>query len=95
MAIGFNLYRAIEKGKKAHEIVCPDLAEFEQLQYEKKQWKERERKLLSENGALLTENNELKMLNRKPLIIYKNVEETPINDDASKDYIGILSERYK
>lgn len=92
VALAFNLYRF---ANQTDTLDCPELSELKELKYQRQQWLDRERELLSENGALVTENNELKMLTRKPLIIYKNVEESPINDYASEYYISILSERYK
>lgn len=52
--------------------------------------------LLEENSKLIVQLNELKFTSeKKPLIIYKRYEKTtPINDDASEYYNGILSKRY-
>lgn len=51
--------------------------------------------LLEENGRILLENNELKFTNsKKPLIIYRNVKETSINEPASEQYNQLLSRRY-
>jgi CRISPR/Cas system CMR subunit Cmr4 (Cas7 group RAMP superfamily) len=51
--------------------------------------------LLEENGRIILENNELKFLkDKKPLIIYRNVKETSINDSASEQYNQLLSKRY-
>lgn len=74
---------------------CPEMTELEKLRMEKVSWIEREDQFLKENGALVSENNELKMqLNRKPIYIYKNAKSNPLNDGASEHYTGVLSRRY-
>lgn len=51
--------------------------------------------LLEENARIILENNEIKFLkDKKPLIIYKNVQQQNINDAASESYIDLLELRY-
>jgi len=97
IVLGINYYR-LQKFTNAvgKPAPCPEMAELEKLKMEKTSWLEREDEFLKQNAVLVTENNELKMqINRKPLIIYKNAQTPPINDDASDYYTSILSGRYK
>ena len=97
IVLAINFYR-LQKFTNAvgKPTPCPEMAELEKLRMEKVSWVEREDQFLKENGALLTENNELKMqVNREPIIIYKNAQTPPINDGASDYYTSILSGRYK
>jgi hypothetical protein len=97
IVLAINFYR-LQKFTNAvgKPAPCPELAELEKLRMEKTSWIEREDQFLKENGALVNENNELKMqINRKPIYIYKNAQTPPINDDASDYYTSILSGRYK
>ena len=50
--------------------------------------------MLTENAQLVLQKNETKFINSKPLIIYRNVKETSINDSASEQYNQLLSKRY-
>ena len=90
-------YYRLQKFTKAvnRPSPCAETAELDKLRMEKTAWLEREDQFLKENGALVTENNELKMqLSRKPLIIYKNVQKNNIDDVASESYTSTLLQRY-
>ena len=96
IVLGINFYR-LQKFTNAvnKPAPCAETAELDKLRMEKTSWLEREEQFLKENGALVTENNELKMqINRKPLIIYRNVQKNKINDVASESYTSTLLQRY-
>jgi regulator of replication initiation timing len=71
------------------------MKELEDLKFEKEEWKKRENVFLEQNAFLVTENNELKQqLNRKPQIIYRDVQKQTIDDAASESYTDVLRQRY-
>ena len=95
IVLGINFYRLQKYANKITEVNCPDASELGNLRMEKAKWLEREDQFLKENGALVTENNELKMqLKNKPLIIYRNVQKQKVNDVASQSYTDALQQRY-
>ena len=96
IVLGINFYR-LQKFNNAvgKPAPCAETAELDKLRMEKISWLEREDRFLKENGELLSENNELKMqINRKPLIIYRNVQKQKIDDVASESYTSTLLQRY-
>jgi len=94
IVLAINFYRLQKKQDPVTD--CGHAAQIEDLNTQKAAWLEREDEFLKQNALLVTENNELKMqINRKPLIIYKNAQTPPINDDASDYYTSILSGRYR
>jgi hypothetical protein len=95
IVLGINFYR-LQKFNNAvgKPAPCAETAELDKLRMEKMSWLQREEEFLKENGALVTENNELKMQIKKPLIIYRNVQKQKIDDVASKSYISTLLQRY-
>jgi len=97
IVLGINFYR-LQKFNNAvgKPAPCAETAELEKLRMEKLSWIEREEEFLKENGALVTENNELKMQinSKKTLIVYKNVQKQKIDDVASESYTSVLLKRY-
>jgi hypothetical protein len=96
IVLGINFYR-LQKFNNAvgKPAPCAETAELDKLRMEKISWQQREDQFLKENGALTTENNELKMqINQKPVIIYKNVQKQKVNVAASKSYTSTLIQRY-
>jgi hypothetical protein len=95
IVLGINYYR-LQKFSNAvsKPAPCAETAELEKLRMEKISWQQREDEFLKQNGALVTENNELKMQIKKPLIIYRNVQKNKIDDVASESYTSTLLQRY-
>jgi hypothetical protein len=74
---------------------CGHAKEIETLNFEKQEWIKRENVFLEQNAFLVNQNNELKQqLNRKPQIIYRDVQTQTIDVDASESYINALEQRY-
>lgn len=96
IVLGINYYRLQSYANKITKVNCPDMTELSDLRMEKAKWLEREDQFLKENGALVNENNELKMQlkNNKPLIIYRNVQKIKVDDVASQSYTDALQQRY-
>lgn len=95
IVLGINIYKM--NSTKVEQVQdCGHTKDLETLKFEKEEWTKRENVFLEQNAFLVNENNELKMqLKRKPLIIYRDVQNNPISDDASEHYTGILSRRYQ
>lgn len=94
IVLGINIYkinsRVVERVQD-----CGHMKELEDLRFEKEEWLKRESVFLQQNAFLVTENNELKMqLNRKPQIIYRDVQKQTIDDAASESYTDALRQRY-
>lgn len=95
IVLGINFYRLQSYANNLQVPKCGHTLEIEKLEAEKKSWLEREDVFLKQTAELVTQVNELKMqLNRKPQIIYKNVQKRNIDTDASESLIELLEERY-
>lgn len=95
IALGVNFYRLQKFANNLQVPKCGHTLEIEKLEAEKKSWLEREDVFLKQTAELVIQVNELKMqLNRKPQIIYKNVQKQKIDHVASESYIDILQQRY-
>ena len=95
IVLGINYYRLQNFTGNLPKVNCPDLKELEELRFQKAAWTDRENVFLQQNAELVNQVNELKMqINRKPLIIYKNVQKIKVNDVASQSYTDALQQRY-
>ena len=95
IVLGINFYRLQKLANSLEIPKCGHTLEIEKLEAEKKSWLEREDEFLKQTAALVVQVNELKMeLNRKPQIIYKNVQKRNIDVDASESIIELLQDRY-
>lgn len=95
IVLGINFYRLQSYANNLQVPKCGHTLEIEKLEAEKKSWLEREDVFLKQNAELVTQVNELKMeLNRKPLIIYRNVQKQKVDDVASGSYTDLLQQRY-
>jgi hypothetical protein len=95
IVLAINYYRLYQYSKSVVVPVCAHTTELEKLRLDKQEWSKREDVFLKQNAELVTLVNELKMqINRKPQIIYKNVQKRNINVDASESITDLLKERY-
>lgn len=93
--LGINYYKVQKQLAAASNKDCGHTEELDKLRFEKTVWQQRETEFLSQNGFLVTENNELKMqLEHKPKTIYRNAKNPFINRNASDMYTSLLSKRY-
>ena len=61
IVLGINYYKLQKQLAAASNKDCGHTEELDKLRFEKTSWQQRETEFLSQNGALVTENNELKM----------------------------------
>lgn len=95
IVLAINYRRVYKQLQRTETPSCSHTDELEKLEAEKESWLKREADFLKQNGELVAENNELKMqLERKPLIIYRNVQKSKIDNTASKHYTDVLRSRY-